>query len=164
MPSGREIHEVDPGQGVSVGAVRVTALAARHQVRRHPFAPLSPALGFLVASESTRIYFAGDTDLFPEMSDLAGKVDVALLPVWGWGPRLGAGHLDPERAAEAVRRIRPRVAIPIHWGTFYPWALARIWPRPLAHPPLEFARQVGQRAPDVDVRVLAPGEALELPS
>ena len=133
-------------------------------MRRHPFAPLSPALGFLVASESTRIYFAGDTDLFPEMSDLAGKVDVALLPVWGWGPRLGVGHLDPERAAEAVRRIRPRVAIPIHWGTFYPWALARIWPRPLAHPPLEFARQVGQRAPDVDVRVLAPGEALELPS
>jgi len=164
MPSGREIHEVDPGQGVSIGAVRVTALAARHQVRRHPFAPLSPALGFLVASESTRIYFAGDTDLFPEMSDLAGKVDVALLPVWGWGPRLGVGHLDPERAAEAVRRIRPRVAIPIHWGTSYPWALARIWPRPLAHPPLEFARQVELRAPDVDVRVLAPGEALELPS
>ncbi|MDQ2943846.1 MAG: MBL fold metallo-hydrolase, partial [Candidatus Dormibacteraeota bacterium] len=90
-------------------------------------------------------------------------VDVALIPVWGWGPRLGAGHLDPARGAEAVRLIRPRLAIPIHWGTFYPFELARFWPKPLADPPLDFAREVARVAPDTAVRVLAPGEAMDLP-
>ena len=47
------------------------------------------------------VYFAGDTDVFDEMADLA-PVDVALLPIWGWGPTMGPGHMDPERAAEAA--------------------------------------------------------------
>ena len=96
------------------------------------------------------------------MDDIAGTVDVALLPVWGWGPRLGTGHLDPGRAAEAVRRIRPRIAIPIHWGTFYPFAFARIWPRPLGDPPHDFARETARVAPDTQVRILGPGEAMAL--
>ena len=50
-----------------------------------------------------------------------GEVDVGLIPIWGWGPTLGkGGHLDPRGAAEAVRRIAPKVAIPIHWGTYFP--------------------------------------------
>jgi L-ascorbate metabolism protein UlaG (beta-lactamase superfamily) len=112
---------------------------------------------------AARVYFAGDTDLFTEMSDLAGGVEVALLPVWGWGPRLGSGHLDPHRAAEAVRRIRPRLAIPIHWGTFYPMAFARFWPHPLGNPPKDFAREVARVAPETEVRIVAPGELIELP-
>ena len=52
------------------------------------------------------------------MSELAGSIDLALLPVWGWGPTLGPGHLDPARAATAAALIAPRVAVPIHWGTF----------------------------------------------
>jgi L-ascorbate metabolism protein UlaG (beta-lactamase superfamily) len=123
---------------------------------------VATAIGFHVAG-SSRVYFAGDTDLFPEMASLAGGVDVALLPVWGWGPRLGVGHLDPYRAAEAVRMIRPRVAVPIHWGTFYPFALARVWPRALARPPHEFAREVERVAPETEVRILAPGDATDLP-
>lgn len=76
-----------------------------------------------------RIYFAGDTDLFPAMADWAGLFDVALLPVWGWGPTLGEGHMDPKhRAAEACRLIQPQLAIPIHWGTLYPMAMHRLSP------------------------------------
>ena len=164
MARGHEVIELTPGQDVSIGRLRLTAIAARHRVQRRPFGPVTPALGYLVAGGSLRIYFAGDTDLFPEMEDLAGNADLALLPVWGWGPRLGTGHLDPQRAAEAVRRIRPRLAIPIHWGTFYPFAFARLWPGPLAHPAQEFAREVGRVAPETEVRVLAPGESLELPA
>ena len=78
------------------------------------------------------------------------------------GPRLGSGHLDPRRAAEALLRIKPRVAIPIHWGTFYPFAFARFWPHPLGDPPHDFAREATRIAPTTEVRVLAPGEATEL--
>jgi len=157
-----EVVEVTPGQQIEVGSIRIKAMPALHHGGRRPFGPSSAALGFHIVG-SSRVYFAGDTDIFPEMADLAGHVDVALLPVWGWGPRLGGGHMDPARAAEAVVRIAPRVAIPIHWGTFYPFALARIWPRPLAKPPLDFAHEVARRAPGTEVRVLAPGEMTEVP-
>ena len=78
-----------------------------------------PALGYLLQG-SQSVYFAGDTDLFPEMAALGG-VDVALLPVAGWGPRLPEGdHMNPRRAAEALKILKPRLAIPIHWGTYTP--------------------------------------------
>jgi L-ascorbate metabolism protein UlaG (beta-lactamase superfamily) len=95
------------------------------------------------------------------MSELAGRTDIALLPVAGWGPTVGAGHLDPARAARAASMIAPRVAIPIHWGTF---ALA--WrARHIADPALparRFGELVEQAAPEVDVRLLASGERTEL--
>ena len=60
-----------------------------------------------------------------------GPIDLALLPVWGWGPTLGRGlHMDPLRAAESLRRIRPRAAVPIHWGTYWPHAMGRVYPEP----------------------------------
>jgi L-ascorbate metabolism protein UlaG (beta-lactamase superfamily) len=81
--------------------------------------------------------------------------------VWGWGPSLGSGHLDPERAAEALALLRPRLAVPIHWGTLFP----RIVPdrrQRLSDPPHELARAAARLAPDVEVRVLAPGEGIDL--
>jgi L-ascorbate metabolism protein UlaG (beta-lactamase superfamily) len=104
-----------------------------------------------------RLYFAGDTALFTGMRDLT-PVDVALLPVAGWGPRLGPGHLDPAGATEALGLLRPKVAVPIHWGTF-----RRLFAeQPDDRPAREFARLAGEVAPDVDVRVLSIGETLAL--
>ena len=159
--AGHDVMEVAAGEQFDLGGVVVDAIRADHDGRRRPFGPAADALGYRITG-STRVYFAGDTDLFPEMSDLAGTVDVTLLPVWGWGPRLGSGHLDPRRAAEAVVRIRPRLAIPIHWGTFYPFAFARIWPHPLGDPPRDFAREAARLAPQTEVRILAPGEGMAL--
>jgi L-ascorbate metabolism protein UlaG (beta-lactamase superfamily) len=105
------------------------------------------------------VYFAGDTDLFEAMAELRGLVTVALLPVWGWGPRLGPGHLDPERAARAAALIAPAIAIPIHWGTFVPRVPIGRMP---AEPAREFARLVKHHAPSVEVRVLEPGGRTEL--
>ncbi len=111
-------------------------------------------------SGSLRIYFAGDTDLFDGMRELAGTLDVALLPVWGWGPRVGPGHLDPERAARAAGLLRPRVAVPIHWGTY---ASPRAWWRSDPRlPAREFERFAAVHAPGVTVSILAPGQALTL--
>jgi L-ascorbate metabolism protein UlaG (beta-lactamase superfamily) len=162
-PTGHDVVEVEAGEHVEIGPLTLDVIQAQHDGRRSPFGPRAAALGYRVEG-AARVYFAGDTDLFMEMSDLAGSVDVALLPVWGWGPRLGSGHLDPHRAAEAVLRIRPQVAIPIHWGTFYPIAFARFWPHPLGNPPHDFAREVARIAPETEVRIIAPGEVTELPS
>jgi len=159
--SGHAVTEVAAGERIEIRGIGVQAIRAEHDGRRRPFGPAAQALSYRIG-EGAPIYFAGDTDLCPEMDALAGAIDVALLPVWGWGPRLGTGHLDPGRAAEAVRRIRPRIAIPIHWGTFYPFAFARFWPRPLGDPPHDFAREVTRLASATEVRILAPGEMLAL--
>ena len=129
-------------------------------MRRNPFGAPTAALGFVVNGRN-RIYFAGDTDLFDGMADFA-PLDVALLPVWGWGPSLGHGHMDPARAARALTMLSPRLAIPIHWGTLYPAGLGWFRPRLLTEPPRRFARHAAELAPDVDVQVLEPGESLDL--
>src|SRR6185503_2691890 len=103
------------------------------------------------------VYFAGDTGLFAGMARLP-TLDLALLPVWGWGPRLGPGHLDPVGAAEALTLLRPRIAVPIHWGTYSPlWYLRP--PAYLSEPGVAFAREAARLAPEVEVRVLTPGES-----
>ena len=89
------------------------------------------------------------------MSALAGSLDVALLPVAGWGSKVGPGHLDPERAAQTLRLLKPRLAVPIHWGTFSPLNRSAS-----ADPPEAFRRRAAELAPDVEVRILDPGTAL----
>lgn len=157
---GFDVLEVDEGQEVEIGAVKVRATHAEHEGGRPPRGE-GTALGFAVLG-SRRIFFAGDTDLFDGMDGLVTDLDLALIPVWGWGAKLGRGkHLDPERAAEAVRRLRPRVAVPIHWGTYRPLhrsARASF----LTEPAEAFARQAAIAAPDVDVTILRPGEQLTL--
>ncbi|MBS1883448.1 MAG: MBL fold metallo-hydrolase [Actinobacteria bacterium] len=155
-----EVVELAPGRSRRVGAVEVTATAADHEIGRRGVE--AEPLGYLVEG-SRRVYFAGDTDLFDGMAELgATGLDLALLPVWGWGPTLGPGHLDPERAARAAALLAPRIAVPVHWGTFYPAGLARLRPRPLSGPPREFAARLRDLAPQVDVRVLEPGSTLTL--
>lgn len=157
----RAVEEVARGQCISVGSVRVRATPANHSGIGNPIAPGADALGFVVDG-SHSIYFAGDTDLFGGMAELADGLDAALLPVWGWGPVLGPGHLDPARAAKALRLLRPRVALPIHWGTLSPIGLARMSGRWLSEPPREFVRHAATVAPDVEVRVLSPGASTVL--
>jgi L-ascorbate metabolism protein UlaG (beta-lactamase superfamily) len=154
------VTELVPGSSTTVGALTVTATRAVHDARRYKFGRRVPALGYLVEGEGTRIYFAGDTDLFDEMEELAG-VDVALLPIAGWGPRLSRGHLDPERAAEAARRIRPRIVVPIHWGTYLSPRLLRKFPDALTAAPRKLAELFPERAPGVELRVLDPGQSLD---
>lgn len=144
------VTELLPGESCSLAGVSVRATPAVHDARKR--GRRVPALGFVVDDD---LYFAGDTDLWDGMADLA-PLELALLPVWGYGPTLGPGHLDPERAAEAARRVRPRVAVPIHWGTLFPL------PFPTGHarfrePGPEFARLAGDCA-----QVLTPGDSLVL--
>jgi L-ascorbate metabolism protein UlaG (beta-lactamase superfamily) len=150
------VREVDVGDELEVGGLALRVTQAEHESSRWPLTPRSASLGY-VAGGSTSVYFAGDTDLFAGMAEL-GPVDVAVLPISGWGPRLPAGHLDASRAAETLRLLRPRIAVPVHWGTFR----TPFGPRPDDRPAREFVRAAAELAPDVDVRVLRIGETLAL--
>jgi L-ascorbate metabolism protein UlaG (beta-lactamase superfamily) len=150
------VRETGPGEVFTIAGARVQAVKAWHDGRRRPGAAPLPTLGFVVEG----IWFAGDTELADGLADLRGGVDVALVPVWGWGPTLGPGHLDPQDAARAVALIAPRIAVPIHWGTYYPYGL-RPGPR-LEEPPRRFAAYVAELAPATRVATLSPGESLSL--
>jgi L-ascorbate metabolism protein UlaG (beta-lactamase superfamily) len=156
-----DLREIGRGETISVGGIDVTAVPAVHGGHRDRWGPEVEPIGYLVAGGGLTVYFAGDTDLFEEMSGL-GPVDLALLPVWGWGLSVGDGHLDPKKAATALEMIRPRLAVPIHWGTFYPAGLRWLRPKPLEDPPHEFARLARELAPEVEVRVLEPGTETSL--
>jgi L-ascorbate metabolism protein UlaG (beta-lactamase superfamily) len=156
------VTELSPGESAQVGEVTVTATEAMHPSERR-LERDSEAVGFLIAGGGRRLYFAGDTDLFDGMGELGPGLDLALLPIWGWGASIGPGHLDPERAARAAALISPKMAVPIHWGTLYPFGLARARPDPLRSPPREFTAWMRELAPQVEARVLEPGEAVSLP-
>jgi L-ascorbate metabolism protein UlaG (beta-lactamase superfamily) len=158
--SGREVVELGPGEEAQIARATVRAVPAVHEVRRTPLAGASEALGYVVAGDS-RVYFAGDTEVFPGMGELE-ELDGALLPVWGWGPTIGPGHMDPDQAAQALTLLRPRLAVPIHWGTFLPVGLRRRHGHLLSDPPHAFAARAAELSPATRVRVLRPGEGLGL--
>jgi L-ascorbate metabolism protein UlaG (beta-lactamase superfamily) len=155
------VTELAPGESARVGPLTVSAVEANHDGGRRRFAQEPQAIGYLVEGKR-RSYFAGDTDFFPEMEDLGPGLDLALLPVWGWGPNVGPGHLDPAGAARAAALLSPRLAVPIHWGTLYPFALDRFRADPLRLPGGEFAARVRELAPHVGTRVLSPGDSTSL--
>jgi len=153
--------ELAPGESASVGELTVTAVEADHDGGRRRFAPDPRAIGFLITGRRS-VYFAGDTDYFPAMEGLGSELDLALLPIWGWGPNIGEGHLDPEGAARAVAALKPRLAVPIHWGTLYPFGLRRLRSAPLRKPAERFSVSLRRLAPQVEARVLSPGESTPL--
>jgi L-ascorbate metabolism protein UlaG (beta-lactamase superfamily) len=156
------VRELAPGDSGDVGGVRITATDANHPAGGRRFERASQAIGFELAGQR-RIYFAGDTDLFDGMEEIGGGgLDLALLPIWGWGTSIGAGHLDPERAARAAALLSAKLVVPIHWGTLYPFGLAQLRPGPLRSPPSQLAAWMRDLAPQSELRVLAPGEATSL--
>jgi L-ascorbate metabolism protein UlaG (beta-lactamase superfamily) len=158
--SGRVV-EVDVGDQLDIGMLKVTATHAQHDGRRLPIGAAAPALGYRIWGRRS-VYFAGDTDRFDGMADIGrAGVDVALLPVSGWGSRLPPGHLDPLGAARALALLTPKVVVPIHWGTLAPVITSRLRAKrdTAAH---EFARHAASLAPEVDVVILPPGGSIDV--
>ena len=106
---------IAPGETVEVDGIEVTAVAAYNTNKLNsegtPFHPRDAGwVGYVLRAGGRRVYHSGDTDVIPEMDQAAG-VDVALLPV------SGTYVMTAVEAAEAARRIQPKLAIPMHWGT-----------------------------------------------
>ena len=156
------VAEAAPSVSVHHEGVSIGATPAAHGGYRPPFGPRAGAVGYVVEADGIRIYFAGDTELFDGMANIGPELDLALLPVWGWGPTLGTGHLNPATAAEALRLLGARAAVPIHWGTLWPLGLGRVRAHRLADPPVEFATLAAQLCREATVVVLTPGESVVL--
>lgn len=159
------VREQGVGEILHVGRLTVTTVPAVHDGSRGPLGPVAETVGYLLEGDGESVYFAGDTALYDEMESLAPRLDVALLPVWGWGPNLGPGHMDPQQAADAAVLLRPRLAVPIHWGTFFPAGLRTLAPSRrdrLTEPPHEFAAAVAERGLATQVRVTDPGHPVAL--
>jgi L-ascorbate metabolism protein UlaG (beta-lactamase superfamily) len=130
---------VAPGEQTQVGQIKVRGVPAYNVDKKfHPRA--NNWLGWIVELDGKRVYYAGDTDLIPEMGEL-GKISLALLPVGG------TYTMDASSAAEAVGRIKPEHAVPYHWGDI-------VGQRPDAE---TFAKLAGQSAV-----ILTPGQSLTL--
>ncbi len=104
-----------PGQEKIIGNIKIRAIPAYNIDKINPDTdkPFHPKednkIGFLISIDSTSIYHTGDSDLIPEMEDL--KPDVLLVPV------SGTYVMTPKEASEAVEKIKPKIAIPMHYGT-----------------------------------------------
>lgn len=159
----RNVTELRAGERTQVGTVEVTAVHAEHDGRRFPFGSDVGALGYEIAGRR-RIYFAGDTDLHPGFGESVARSDLALLPIWGWSHRLGEGHMDPRDAARAAALLRPGLTVPIHWGTYFPVGMRSVRGRLLEKPAVAFGEQMRELAPQLEYRILRPGESLELPA
>ena len=132
-------NAVDVGEQVTVAGMTVETVAA-YNIGKSFHPKSNHWCGAVFTVEGKRIYYAGDTDLIPEMSDLK-DVDLALLPVGG------TYTLDAAEAAQACKAIECRTAIPYHWGDIVGSAADAE----------EF-----RRSADCKVEVLQPGQSMIL--
>jgi L-ascorbate metabolism protein UlaG (beta-lactamase superfamily) len=155
-------HEIKIGDQVEIGSLIIRATYADHTSSRLPLKVSADCLGYLIEGK-VKLYFPGDTLLFPEMASISSNLDIVLMPVWGWGPSLGGKHMSPIQAAQALTLLKPKLAIPIHWGTYLPIGMG--WMKPAFHymPPHIFSEHAQKIAPQVAVKILNPGESLIYP-
>jgi L-ascorbate metabolism protein UlaG (beta-lactamase superfamily) len=157
----RDVRPTRAGATVDIGALTVETVRAVHPRRRGPHSKVvADPVGYVLRSPDAAVYFAGDTDLFDEMGTWA-PIDVALLPIWGWGSSLGEGHLDPASAATAAVLIDPKLVVPVHWGTYSPIGLRRR-PHWLEVPADRFRTELDSVDFGDALRLLTPGGSLTL--
>ncbi|SHG76311.1 L-ascorbate metabolism protein UlaG, beta-lactamase superfamily [Jatrophihabitans endophyticus] len=158
-----DVREVVAGDELRLGTLHVTAVPARHPGDRPGRRLRAAAVGYVIRGRTGSVWFAGDTGAFPALRELRGAVDLALLPVGGWGPTLGPDHLDPRQAAGVAALVAPRRAVPIHWGTLLLPGLRTLRPDLARAPGARFAWWTAQQAVDTEVVVLAPGGSTAMP-
>lgn len=148
------------------GRVAVCTVRAVHDSRPMPHRP-NAVNGHLLRSPAGVVWFAGDTEVYPEMAELprvaGGRVDLAVVPVGGWGPRLSPGHMGPGEAAVACRLTGARYAVPVHWKTLHAPAGHLLPPGWMDRAGPRFLEEVARQAPGCRAVELQIGESFVLP-
>lgn len=157
---GHDVIEMRVGDTLRVGGVEIHATPSLHDSGFYwPMWHPKTVLSYMLVGSQT-VFFVGDTALF-DMREIGEMydIDLAMLPVWGFGPYLRGDHMTPAEAAEALAMLTPRVAVPIHWGTLHP--VGPLWKKMafLHRPPHAFSLEATRHAPATDVRVLRPGDS-----
>lgn len=102
-----KVKVIKPGDTISIDNITVKAVPAYNIGKQfHP--KNNNWVGYVVTMDGTTYYHSGDTDAIPEMEKL--KPDIAFLAIGG------TYTMDAEAAAEIANKIKPKVAIPIHYG------------------------------------------------
>lgn len=132
-----------PGDTRKIEDITITAIPAYNLEKEfHP--KENPGLGFIITFDGKSVYHAADTDMIPEMKDL--KPTVALLPVGG------TYTMNAKEAAIAAEKIRPMIAIPMHYGA---GIVGKI-------DDAELFKELAEINPDIIVRILKEGEETEI--
>jgi L-ascorbate metabolism protein UlaG (beta-lactamase superfamily) len=159
---------IAPGESVQVGRVTIHAASATHRGNRYGFDRWRSSANMYLLDGGQTAFFAGDTALVEDTHHLVERVlwkngrelDVALLPIgyapW-WKPGFSKGHLTHEDALTLFERLRARVLMPYHWGTF----------RHVTATAHDAIRRLRERLASHHlagaVRIVEPGDALEVP-
>lgn len=117
------IVELDWWERTSIGELEIVATPARHASGRSPFTGQNGTLwaGFALLGPAHRVYYSGDTGLFPGLADIGarlGPFDLAMIEAGAYGRAWPDWHLGPEQAVQASQWVRARVLLPVHWGLF----------------------------------------------
>ena len=111
----KKLIGITPNEKIDIGGFNISAVRAYNIDKinpdtKKPFHPKEDnKVGYVITVNNTRFYHTGDSDLIPEMADI--RPDVLFVPV------SGTYVMTPNEAANAVKEIKPKLAIPIHYGS-----------------------------------------------
>jgi L-ascorbate metabolism protein UlaG (beta-lactamase superfamily) len=116
------ITEMDWWDRRTVGELEVVMTPARHASGRHPFDTNRTLwAGYAFVGPEHRVYFSGDSGMFPEMAEIGtrlGPFDVTMIETGTYAQSWADWHMGPEQAVEAHTMLGGRIFLPIHWGLF----------------------------------------------
>jgi L-ascorbate metabolism protein UlaG (beta-lactamase superfamily) len=154
----QNIIELDPWETTTIGSVKVTTAPGKHSV---------PENTYILQDNDFTVYFGGDTLLIPELNEIAQRfpsIDLALLPINGLQIRPLFNRkvvMSAKDAAQLCSILHPRIAVPIHY-TFTARPLRDRLLLKYEGTPNEFVQTVVQRSLKTLVRILPPGELLQI--
>jgi len=132
--SKRFLHPIRQHQTINLRGIEITALPAHHPQAFYP-------LGFLMSYDGKSVFHSGDTSLVDSFSKI--NPDVALLPIGG------TYTMDCVDAIRAVKTMKPRYAIPMHYGTF----------KMIDQDPKEFKQKIDKSILKTKPVILKPGQS-----
>jgi L-ascorbate metabolism protein UlaG (beta-lactamase superfamily) len=152
------ITALEPWQNADIGGVTITATPARHGVYE---------VTYVLRAGPDAVYFAGDTMLIPELSQIAerlGHISLALLPTNGLQIRPAGNRqvvMNAKEAAELTAILKPELAIPHHYAFTSGWLGDRLVTKSDRNPK-HYQEASSHLAPQTNVRVVEPGVRVEL--
>lgn len=155
----RVVIELDWWEQVNVGNVTLVAVPARHFSGRSPFGTDKDATlwaGWAVIGPYHRVYYSGDTAMFPGIREIGarfGPFDLTMIEIGAYDRAWRDYHLGPEQAVEAHQIVRGKLMLPVHWGTFN--LALHAWTEPVER------LTVAAKAAGISIALPKPGQRIE---